>query len=100
MIIEKNEFRLKFGKAKEGIANWKEMFQIMKSKDAKGMRMLTDLTGHSYTLILEVEHESWNTVDQKFASWAGDAKMGELYKNFIPLCDSSFKTFYKVEESI
>ncbi|MBL7924864.1 MAG: hypothetical protein JNL88_11750, partial [Bacteroidia bacterium] len=60
MIIERMEFRLRFGKAKDGIATWKAIMDRCKSiKEAPKMRMLTDLTGPSYTIIVEMEHRSF-----------------------------------------
>lgn len=100
MIIERIEFRLKFGKAKAAIANWKEMFSLMKEKNAKGMRMLSDLSGHSYILVMEVEHADWKSIPDNFSEWAGNQRMGELYMEFIPMCDSSTKTYYKLEDTL
>ena len=47
MIVERNEFRLKFGKAKEGIALWKQMIEELKKNErfSVKVRLLTDLTG-------------------------------------------------------
>ncbi len=100
MFIERNEFRLKFGKAKDAIALWKEIMKLMKAKDVKDFRVLTDLTGPSYTLVLESSLEDWKEMDTHRSQWAADPKFHELYQKFIPLCESSTKTFYKVEEEI
>ena len=55
MIVARNVFQLKFGKAREALAVMKEGLAIQKrlGSDAS-YRLLTDLTGPHYTLILEV----------------------------------------------
>ena len=54
MIIVHNVFRLKFGKAREAVALMKEGIALQKSLGVDvNQRLLTDVTGPFYTLILE-----------------------------------------------
>ena len=57
MIVIRNVFRLKFGKAREAVALFKEGIAIQKRVGA-GMdfstRLLTDVTGPFYTVVLEI----------------------------------------------
>ena len=55
MIVVRDVFRLKFGKTREALAAWKEMGDYMKShgSDAATVRILTDLVGPYYTLVME-----------------------------------------------
>lgn len=98
MIIERMEFRLKFGKAKEAIEIWKKILEeFKKHKDAPRMRMLTDITGTSYTLVLELELRSLIDMGFKNYQWMTTENVAELYKQFVPLCDSSCCTLYNLE---
>ena len=55
MIIVRNVFQLKFGKAREALAIMKEGVAIQKRLAAEGSALLlTDVTGRHYTLILEM----------------------------------------------
>ena len=55
MIVIRNVFRLKFGKAKEAVALLKEGVAIQKRAGATFQsRILTDITGPFYTLVLEI----------------------------------------------
>ena len=57
MIVIRNVFRLKFGKAREAVALFKEALAIQKralTGEDFTARMLTDVTGQNYTLVLEV----------------------------------------------
>jgi hypothetical protein len=99
MILERNEFKLKFGKAKEAIAIWKEILDATKSmgKSAPPMRLLTDLSGPSYTLILDMFLRDINDIGPKGYVWVTNEKYQELYHQFVPLCESSERTYYRIE---
>ena len=66
MIVVRNVFRLKFGKTREAIALLKEGVAIQK-KALAGMdfstRLLTDVTGPFYTVVLELTVPSLATFE-------------------------------------
>lgn len=98
MVIEKNEFRLKFGQAKEAIAIWKELLEeAKKTPGSPEMRLLSDLSGPAYTLVVEVHLKSFNDLNMKNAVWVTTEKFITLYQKFIPLCESANREFYKIE---
>ena len=58
MILVRDVFRLKFGKAKEARALLKEGLRIAAKAGFSSQRQLVDLTGQFYTLVLESTHAS------------------------------------------
>jgi hypothetical protein len=60
MILVRDVFQLKYGKAREAIAIWKEGMALFKKLTVKphDMRLLTDLVGNYYTLVFETTFES------------------------------------------
>lgn len=98
MVIERNVFHLKFGKAKEGIEIWKEVCnEAKKTMSGTEMRLLSDLSGPAYTLVLEIHLKSFNDLNLKNTIWSTTEKFKELYQKFIPLCESAHREFYKIE---
>jgi hypothetical protein len=99
MIIERNEFRLKFGKAKEAIAIWKEIIESGKgiSEKMPEMRIMTDISGEAYTLIVEMQLKNFSDINPKNYVWVTHQKFQELYQKFIPLCESSHRTYFNIE---
>jgi len=99
MIIERNEFRLKFGKAKEAIAIWKEMLEEGKQMGDKmpTMRLLSDISGPAYTIVMELFLKSISDVGPKTYIWMTTPKYQELYQKFIPLCESAERTYFRIE---
>jgi hypothetical protein len=99
MIIEQNIFHLKFGKAKDAIALWKQISEELKS-DARlniPMRILTDLTGPAYTLIIEMRIHSYIEINPMMHVWKTNSKVRDLYQQFVPLCESAWRELYKIE---
>lgn len=54
MILVRNVFQLKFGKAREAAALIKENEALIKRHGGAPTRFLTDLTGPFYTLVMEI----------------------------------------------
>ena len=102
MIIERIKFHLKFGKAKESISLWKQMIEELK-KDERfqfPVRILTDVTSSSYTLIIEMNLRSYTDINPLNYLWSVHAKVRELYQQFIPLCESAERQLYKIEMEV
>lgn len=90
MIVVRNTFRLKFGKAKEAKALLKEILEINK-KLGVPTRTLADLTGVSYSLVLETTHESLSDFENKLKNVFASKDYQENYQKFIPLVDSAYR---------
>lgn len=99
MIIERNEFKLKFGKAKEAIAIWKEIIESGTTAERKPppIRMMTDISGDAYTIVMELKLKNITEINPKNYIWVTNPKFQELYQKFIPLCESAKRIYYTVE---
>lgn len=96
-MIERNEFRIKFGKMKEAKTLWLQIIQVLKPElDAK-LRLLTDLTGPAYTLVLESELKDFQELTLQQEKWKASSRVAELYRQFIEVCNSSERTLYTLE---
>lgn len=98
-IIEQMTFRLKFGMTKEGCDIWRRILDAGKEGGLRS-RMLTDVTGESYTLIMEQSHRNMMEYGPHMSAWFSNETMKDLYARFIPLCDSSRRTLFKVEHLV
>ena len=99
MIIEQNIFYLKFGKAKDAIAIWKQISEVLKKDERLSIpvRILTDLTGSAYTLIIELNLRSYMDINPLTYVWKTNPQVHDLYQQFIPLCESGRRELYKIE---
>ncbi|MCE1166359.1 MAG: hypothetical protein LWX07_13255 [Bacteroidetes bacterium] len=98
MIIVRNVFRLKFGKAKEAKAHIKEAVEFNKSFGLKHVRAMIDLTGPSYTLVFETGHDSLASFEADLGRIFADEKWGEMYEKLKPFCESGYREIFTVVE--
>lgn len=97
MIGERHSFQLLFGKAREGIALWKEIIDEVQKNGGPPMRLCTDLAGPSYTLVVEAYLKNMAEVNESDYFWNEYSKAKQLYQQFIPMCDWEEKDYYKIQ---
>ncbi len=101
MIVVRNVFQLKFGKAKEAVALLKEGLAIQK-KALSGVefstRVLTDVTGPFYTLVLELTVPSLATFESYAPQLFADKDWQANYQKMAPLVESGHREVFSVVE--
>jgi hypothetical protein len=98
MYIERNEFQLKFGGAKEALPMWKEYLSRIQGRDKKiHLRLLTDVSGPGYVIILEIEYNTFAEAEPSRCRLTHQPDWKEFYTKFIPLCESSTRTYYRLQ---
>lgn len=99
MVIIRNVFRLKFGKAREAVALFREGMAIQKrlSPDMPA-RLLTDVTGPFYTVVLEISAPSLSSMDTEAPRLMGNAEWQANYRKLTELIESGSREVYSVVE--
>ena len=99
MIVVRNVFQLKFGKAREALAVMKEGIAIQKRLAAEGSaRLLTDLTGRHYTLVLEMTLPNLATLEAMAPRIFGDKEFQANYQKMVPLVKSGRREIFTIVE--
>jgi hypothetical protein len=99
MILVRNVFRLKFGKAKDALALWKEGRQIAERVGSgESMRAMTDLVGPFYTLVMEEEFPSLAEMERELQSELGAEEWKAWYQKFVPLVESGYREVFTIVE--
>jgi hydroxymethylglutaryl-CoA reductase len=88
MIVVRNIFQLKFGKAKDAKALIKENQDLMKKYGHTTSRFLTDLTGEFYTFIMETTYENLTAFEKSSQDAMGANDFAQWYGKFVPLVES------------
>ena len=99
MIVIRNVFRLKFGKAKEAIALFKEGDAIQKRKNPGAefqIRLLTDVTGPFYTVVMEVTAPSLSAFEAGAPQLMGDPEWQANYQKIAALVESGYREVFSV----
>jgi hypothetical protein len=101
MIVVRNVFRLKFGKAREAIALMKEGRTIEKrvmSGLQYSSRVLTDVTGPFYTLVLEVTVPDLATLETNMPRLFADQEFQANYQKIASLVESGYRELFSIVE--
>lgn len=101
MIVIRNVFRLKFGKAREAVALVKEGMAIQKRVGAGGdysTRLLTDVTGPFYTIVWEISVPSLGAFEAAAPQLMGDKDWQANYQKLGALVDSGYREIFSVVE--
>ena len=98
MILVRDVFRLKFGKARDVKALMQETKKFMSPEEAKNSRVLFDLVGHSYTMVLEMTHENLAAFEKSMSAATNENEWREWYQKFIPLMESSYREIFTIEK--
>ena len=99
MIVIRNVFRLKFGKAREAVALFKEGIAIQKRAGSNfSARLLTDLTGPFYTVVLEISAPSLSSFESEGPRLMGDKDWQANYQKTTALVESGYREIFTVVE--
>ncbi len=100
MFVERNIFHLKFGAARQALQLWKTYLEKAHVQNPPiHARLLTDITGRGYSLVLELSYDSFAELEPAKCTLTKLEGWKEFYQQFIPLCDHSERTQYKMELS-
>jgi hypothetical protein len=97
-LVERMTFQLHYGKAKDAILIWREVLNVIKaSGKLPHARLLTDVTGPSYRLVMELHYRSMMDFGPKMGVWLSEPRLGELHQQFTSLCTSADRTLFRIE---
>lgn len=99
VIVVRDVFQLKFGRAKEAVEVWKEGMTLARELGygAKDRRLMTDVVGESYyTLVLESTYDSLAEFEQAMQNTMGKERWKTWYQKFTPLVESGKREVLKV----
>ena len=98
MIIVRDVFRLKFGRAKEVKALWKEGAGIETQLGGGPSRAMVDLIGPYYTLVLESTFKDLADFERVMANVMGSPAFATWYQKLVPLVEEGYREVYTVLE--
>jgi hypothetical protein len=99
MIVVRDVFQMKFGKARDVKALWSEGIELgkMAGNDAN-FRALTDLVGNSYTFVLESEYDNLASYEESMKETFSNDEWRQWYQKLTPLIESEKREIFTVVE--
>jgi len=98
MILIRDVFRLKFGKAKDVKALMKESQTFMDAEMLKNSRVLFDLVGPSYTMVLETTQKNLSSFEAELGKVFSAPQWQDWYKRLVPFIEQSYREIFTVME--
>lgn len=99
MIVVRNVFHLKFGKAKEGLALVKEGVAIHQRESAQfTARIMVDLSGQFYTIVLEITVASLALLETEMPRVMNSPDWQANYQKLSALVESGHRELYRLVE--
>ena len=93
MIVIRNVFQCKPGKAKDLVATMKETFAKM--PDMPKPRLMTDVSAGFWTVVLETEAESLDAWEKQMAGTSADAR--RAMSSYMDLVTGGYREIFRVE---
>lgn len=98
MIVVRDIFQLQFGKARDAIAALQDGQRRLKEKGYAVNRIMTDITGEYYTLVMESTYESLAAYEESLNQAIQDKDWKDAYSRFVPLVKSGRREVFRVVE--
>jgi hypothetical protein len=99
MIVIRNVFQLKFGRAKEAVALLREGVAAQKQAGVTfPQRILTDVSGPFYTVVLELTAPDLSTYEKEAPRVMGGKDFQAVYQKLIPLVESGRREIFTIVE--
>ena len=98
MILVREVFRLQFGKAREALVVWREGRALAEQAGFKSSRLLTDLVGPYYTLVLENTFDSLADYERAGQALRENEKWRAWYAKVPPLSRDGYREIFTIVE--
>jgi NIPSNAP len=98
MILVRDVFRLKFGKAREAQAAFKDVGDAGNRAGFRSdsFRVLVDLVGPYYTLVLETTYGNLAEYEQMSSSALANQEWRSAYQKFTPHVESGYREIFTI----
>ena len=95
MIVVRNVFRVKYGQAKPALEALKGMDTLRtKLGLTGGARVLTDLTGPAYTIVLEIQFANLAGFEEEGKTLFTKPEWRTMFEKFLPYVESGSREIY------
>jgi hypothetical protein len=95
MVLVRGVFRAKFGKGNDLVALFKEAHKQFPTGYAD--RILTDLSGPFFTVVVETQADSLAEWEQRAAEIFAGPDFGDWFARMTSLVESGHREFYSIE---
>ena len=96
MVLVRDVFQLKFGKSKAAVDLLKQGIALEKKAGYNSQRLLTDISGPYYTLVMESSFPNLTEFEKAHHKVAGTPVWKKWYQSFVPLVEFGRREIFSV----
>ncbi len=96
MILVRDVFQLKFGKARDALTMFEEGKKYMENDGRTPPRILTDLSGNYYTLVMESSFNNLSDYEKGRTQTTDSKQWHDWYQRFSTLVESGHREIFNV----
>lgn len=96
MIVVRDVFRVQFGKMRDVVELWKPVLELEAQFAGSKPRILTDMVGPYYTLVLETQFESLAAFEDTFKQGAASEEWRKAYQQVVPYLESGYREIFTI----
>jgi len=97
MILIREVFTTKPGKAGELVKKFKQVIPFMEKEGLKNTKIMTDLVAKYWTVVIESETEDFARFEKEVRSFTSKPEVKEIMKDYMSLVDSGYREIFKIE---
>jgi len=97
MILIREVFTTKPGKAGELVKKFKQVIPFMEKEGLKNTKIMTDLVAKYWTVVIESETEDFARFEKEVRGFTSKPEVKEIMKDYMSLVDSGYREVFKIE---
>ncbi len=97
MILIREVFTTKPGKAGELVKKFKQVIPFMEKEGLKNTKIMTDLVAKYWTVVIESETEDFARFEKEVRGFTSKTEVKEIMKDYMSLVDSGYREIFKIE---
>jgi hypothetical protein len=96
MIVVRDVFQVQFGKMREVLELWKSAMKMEQEFGGSNHRVLTDMVGQYYTLVLEAEFENMAAFEETIKQGFASEEWRKMYQQIVPYLESGHREIFTI----
>jgi len=97
MILIRDVFTTKPGKAGELVKKFKQTIPYMEKEGWKNTKVMTDLVANYWTVVVESEIEDLASFEKEARGFTSKPEVKEIMKDYMTLVEGGYREVFKLE---
>ena len=97
MLLIRDVFKTKPGKAKNLVNIMKQAIPFMEAAGFSNVKLMTDVVSNYWTVVLQSEVESLAGFESKVSGFSSRPELAEIMKGYIDNIEGGYREIFKIE---